>query len=93
MAVIHVHCYWVLSRTKCITNHIKVMYDITIEIRQVQISYFFKHRLSIVQMLNGIRWVKNSDFWMFFMIVLQKMEEIKLTKERHRKQQSHRNQQ
>jgi hypothetical protein len=60
---------------KTYTNSIiipsKLVCNITIEIWQVQICHFFEHRLSIVQMPNSIRWVKYSNFWMFFMIVLK----------------------
>ena len=58
--------------------------NITIETGQVQICYFFKHRLSIVQMLNGIGWVEDSDFWMHFMIILHRMKYFKCKNQQRR---------
>lgn len=41
-------------------------------VAQIQIGNILKHRLTIVHMLYGIWWVKNSDFWVFLPVILQK---------------------
>lgn len=77
---ISTHWYGPVFGSLCKARDKTTISEITVAVKQIQICYFLEHWLAIVQMFYGSWWVKNSNFWMFIPIILQRTTKINTLK-------------